>query len=106
MVWKGVFVDLQTACVKVFGSRIPCVVPLARSLLRPSRPGTPVRRGGLVGTHVRLLEGSGKWLILMRLASSAHVIHVLKIILTGGARPGGRSKIKEGTTTRIIADPL
>ena len=33
------------------------------------------------------------------LASSAHVIHVLKIILTGGAWPGGRSKIKEGTTT-------
>ena len=32
------------------------------------------------------------------LASSAHVIHVLKIILTGGAWPGGRSKIKEGTT--------
>ena len=52
---KGVFVDLQTACVKVLRSRIPCVVPLARSLLRPSRPGTPVRRGGLVGTHGRLL---------------------------------------------------
>ena len=33
------------------------------------------------------------------LASYAHVIYVLKIILTGGAWPGGRSKIKEGTTT-------
>ena len=50
-----------------------------------------------------LMEGDGGARPVVdpdELASSAvHVIHVLKIILTGGAWPGGRSKIKEGTTT-------